>query len=260
VTATGILFELGAPVFTFDLRGQIVYSNRAAQRAFRAEPDSNLRDLVSGANEADALIGLAARLRPGTAVVLVVNFLIDSNQTVAARLVCSYLDDDPRASTCVIIDPISCDSVTVPRPEVVASNVLRFRGAETILVVEDEPTVRSLVRRVLERKGYRVLVAPDAASALTMAENHSLTIDLLLTDLVMPGMGGRDLAAAMNAQVANLRVIYMSGYSQDAITTHGVLDSGTAFLEKPFTTKALADKVREVLDSSPIFIPTASQT
>jgi CheY-like chemotaxis protein len=105
-----------------------------------------------------------------------------------------------------------------------------------------------------------VLVAPDAASALAMAEDHRVIIDLLLTDLVMPGMGGRELAAAMTGQVAGLRVIYMSGYSQDAIESHGVLDSGTAFIEKPFTTKALADKVREVLDSSPIFIPTASHT
>ena len=88
MTTTGILFELGVPVFAFDVRGEITYSNRAAQRVFRADVGGNLRDLVSNSEEAEQLQGLAARLRPDTAVVMIVHFLIDSKVAVAARVVC----------------------------------------------------------------------------------------------------------------------------------------------------------------------------
>src|SRR4051812_12269884 len=247
---------MGVPVFTFDARGKVVYANRAAEHVFRASVGSSVRDLVAGPGEADQLLGISARLRPGTSVVMSVNFLVDSTETVAARVVCSFLDDDPRATTCVIVDPVAGDSLAVASPASRAANVLRLRGAETILVAEDEPTVRSLVRRVLERKGYRVITAQDAPSALEIAAAHNGTLDLLLTDMVMPGMSGRELAALLIARFPRLCVLYMSGYSVEAIASNGMVDPGTHFLEKPFTTRALVDKVREAIDSRPL-IPEA---
>jgi len=120
-------------------------------------------------------------------------------------------------------------------------------GAETVLVVEDELAVRELVRKVLERSGYRVLVASTPHEAMQVVAEHSESIDLLMSDVVLPQMGGPALAAQVNAQAPNLRVLYMSGYTDDAIVHHGVLDPGTPFLQKPFTARALTKKVKEVL-------------
>jgi two-component system cell cycle sensor histidine kinase/response regulator CckA len=122
------------------------------------------------------------------------------------------------------------------------------RGTETVLVVEDEAPVRSVARQVLERHGYTVLEAPSAEAALDIATRYSGTIHLLLTDVVMPGLNGRELASRLANLRPDARVIFMSGYTDDAVTRHGVLEPGSAYVQKPFTPDAMARKVREVLD------------
>ena len=122
-------------------------------------------------------------------------------------------------------------------------------GSETILLVEDEHLVRLLARKVLERAGYLVLVAAGGAEALDLAERYAGPIHLLLTDVVMPGMNGRELMRRLAPLRPDLRVLYMSGYADEAVAQHGVLDPGTAFLQKPFTPGGLADRVRRVLDT-----------
>ena len=120
-------------------------------------------------------------------------------------------------------------------------------GSETILVVEDEPGVRGLVRRVLQRYGYRVLVAGTPSEALALEERYTEAIDLLLTDVVLPEMSGRSLANVMATRRPSTRVMYMSGYTDGAIVHQGMLEPNTPFLQKPFTPDALARKVRAVL-------------
>src|SRR5216117_2233368 len=122
------------------------------------------------------------------------------------------------------------------------------RGTETVLVVEDETPVRSVARQVLERHGYTVLEAPSAEAALDIATRYSGTIHLLLTDVVMPGLNGRELASRLADLRPDARVIFMSGYTDDAVTRHGVLEPGSAYVQKPFTPEAIARRVREVLD------------
>jgi PAS domain S-box-containing protein len=121
------------------------------------------------------------------------------------------------------------------------------RGTETILLVEDEDPVRMLAREFLESKGYQVLEAATGSEALRISAAHAGPIHLLMTDVVMPGMGGRELAEQLILQRPQTRVIYMSGYTDDAIVQHGVLDPGMIFLAKPFTLETLARKLREVL-------------
>jgi PAS domain S-box-containing protein len=122
------------------------------------------------------------------------------------------------------------------------------RGTETVLVVEDEAPVRSVARQVLERHGYTVLEAPSAEAALDIVTRYSGTIHLLLTDVVMPGLNGRELANRLAGLRPDAKVIFMSGYTDDAVTRHGVLEPGSAYVQKPFTPDAIARKVREVLD------------
>jgi signal transduction histidine kinase/CheY-like chemotaxis protein len=124
-------------------------------------------------------------------------------------------------------------------------------GSETVLLAEDDQLVRLLTRRILEQAGYDVLVAGGGAEALELARRHEGPIDLLLTDVVMPEMGGRDLTRRLAEVRPGVPVLYMTGYSDDAIARHGVLDPGTALIQKPFTPAALARKVRQVLDRSP---------
>jgi len=123
-------------------------------------------------------------------------------------------------------------------------------GTETVLVVEDEEAVRALARRVLASRGYRVLEAGSAADALTLAAEAREPIDLLLTDVVMPGMGGPALAERLVRGRPGLRVLYISGYAEEAIQRHGSLPAGGALLEKPFTADELAFRVRETLSAS----------
>ena len=123
------------------------------------------------------------------------------------------------------------------------------RGSETILVVEDDPAVLALSCRALEAEGYTILSASDGANALRIVERHGGAIHLVLTDVVMPGMSGRELAEQMIARRAGIRILYMSGYPGDAAVHHGTLVPGSAFLQKPFSPDGLARKVRETLDA-----------
>jgi two-component system, cell cycle sensor histidine kinase and response regulator CckA len=120
-------------------------------------------------------------------------------------------------------------------------------GAETVLVVEDADGLRELTQRLLERLGYTVLIAADAAEALTIFEGDP-AIDVLLTDVVLPGISGPELIRQVIADRPGLRVIFMSGYTEETITHHGVLKPGVDFLQKPFTSDTLGRKIREVLD------------
>ena len=123
------------------------------------------------------------------------------------------------------------------------------RGQETILLVEDEPGVLRLVRKMLEGIGYRVLAAGTPVEAIRMAEKHSGDIHLLITDVIMPEMNGRELAQKLMSLYPGLKSLFMSGYTADVIAHHGVLDEGTGFIQKPFSTQDLAAKIREALDS-----------
>jgi len=124
------------------------------------------------------------------------------------------------------------------------------RGTETVLVVEDAPAVRAVTRQVLERQGYTVLEAPSGEAALVLATKHQGPIQLLLTDVVMPGVSGRQLAELLAPLRPDMLVLYTSGYTDDSVVRHRVLESGIAYLQKPFTPDGLARKVREVLDSA----------
>jgi CheY-like chemotaxis protein len=132
-------------------------------------------------------------------------------------------------------------------PAVVRQPTSSLRGSETILVVEDEEAVRTLVRKVLERYGYRVLTAPTPKDATDIAASTTENISLLISDVVLPQMSGRALADRILPSKPGMRVLFMSGYTDDAIVHHGVLDEGTPFIHKPFTPQGLAHKVREVL-------------
>jgi DNA-binding NtrC family response regulator len=123
------------------------------------------------------------------------------------------------------------------------------RGTETILLVEDEEAVRDLTETVLTSYGYRVIVTEDPEHAQSIVAD-GLSINLMLTDVVMPSMSGRELARKLMTKIPNLRVLYMSGYSDDIVSSGGILETGLAFLQKPFTPGVLAQKVREVLDAA----------
>jgi two-component system, cell cycle sensor histidine kinase and response regulator CckA len=142
---------------------------------------------------------------------------------------------------------------TVQQPAAVLAGdglELPSRGSETILLVEDEDSVRQLATFVLEDCGYRVMTAPEGLAALQLVAACREKIHLLVTDVVMPQMGGRKLAETLLAQHPELRVLFMSGYTDDAVVRHGVLQANTNFLQKPFTPNSLAKKVRDVLDHS----------
>jgi PAS domain S-box-containing protein len=134
-----------------------------------------------------------------------------------------------------------------PSPEVPSR--ARVGGTETILLVEDEDVVRALLRMFLERQGYTVLDAPGGDEALRLAEGHG-SVDLLLTDVIMPGMSGRELAQHVRERWTGARVIYMSGYTDDAIVHHGVLDPGSEFVQKPVSPDTLSHRIRAVLDAA----------
>ena len=125
------------------------------------------------------------------------------------------------------------------------------RGTETLLVVEDEPSVRHLARGVLEAQGYEVLSASNGQDALHVAREHKGSpIRLVVTDVIMPLMGGKVMAEWLKTTYPDLKILFTSGYTDDAIAQHGVLEPGVAFLPKPYTPGILARKVREMLDKS----------
>jgi CheY-like chemotaxis protein len=147
--------------------------------------------------------------------------------------------------------------IYLPRPEESAAAVTAIesggapRGNETVLLVEDEPSFRALARELLEMLGYTVLESKDVSDALRIAEQHAGTIHLLITDVVMPRMNGRALAKAVEGFRPAIKVLYMSGYTDNVIIHEGILDPGTPFLQKSLTLSKLARKVREVLDPPP---------
>lgn len=138
---------------------------------------------------------------------------------------------------------------SAPQPPGTPAARAEGRGSETVLIVEDEAAVLHLSRRALEAQGYVVLAAGDPRDALRIVERHGGPIDLLLTDVVMPGLSGRELAEQLTARRPGVRVLYMSGYPGDAVVQGGALPGGSAFLQKPFSPDGLARKVRDVLDA-----------
>jgi len=124
-------------------------------------------------------------------------------------------------------------------------------GTETILLVEDEANLRYLARQYLEKQGYKVIEAADGAVAMQIAVAHEAVIHLLLTDVIMPGMNGRELAQRIAEIRPNVKILYMSGYTENVIGHNGMLDAGVRLLQKPFNLRDLKSKVREVLDATP---------
>jgi CheY-like chemotaxis protein len=154
-------------------------------------------------------------------------------------------------TTFYIYLPVAADfgKPAAPRPAMVSG------GSETVLLVEDDDRVRGLVSTMLKKHGYVVLIASQADQALEIAARHHGRIHLLLTDVIMPGISGRVLAERLMVTRPDTRVLYMSGYSDDAILRHGVKSAGTLFVQKPFSIEALAEKVRETLNA-PVKVPT----
>jgi CheY-like chemotaxis protein len=128
-------------------------------------------------------------------------------------------------------------------------NEPRQRGTETVLVVEDEQAVRDLTVKMMRQLGYNVLAAAGGDEAIEISRSHTGQISLLLTDVVMPGMSGRQVADALLPARPGLRVLYLSGYTENTVIHHGVLEQGVSFLPKPFSREVLAKKVREVLSN-----------
>lgn len=137
--------------------------------------------------------------------------------------------------------------------------VAALKGNETVLLVEDETSLRTLSRHLLELCGYQVLEAENGSAALKISEDNSRNIDLLLTDVVMPGMSGRVLADQITTQRPEIRIVYMSGYTGQTVGQHGVLAEGSFFLPKPFTRESLAAKVREALDADSALAASANR-
>ncbi len=150
----------------------------------------------------------------------------------------------PRVEEAVEVTPDAKATLTPPP--------LRERSSkETILLVEDEPELRELTRTVLAARGYKVIEAVNAEEAERLANDsiaRGTKIHLLLTDVIMPGVSGRELAKRVLARQPSVRVLYMSGYTYNVIAQNGTLESGVAFLQKPFSPSGLVEKVREVLD------------
>ena len=154
--------------------------------------------------------------------------------------------EEGRGTTFKIYLPVCDRPVETPRN---GDRPAAQQGSETVVVVEDDPSVRELVKIMLDHCGYAVLTAADADAAVHLCAEHPGGVDLLLTDVVMPDVGGRVLAERLTALFPDLRVLFMSGYSDEAVFRHGIIRPDTAFIEKPFSQASLARKVREVLDA-----------
>jgi CheY-like chemotaxis protein len=132
---------------------------------------------------------------------------------------------------------------------IVQSSASMPTGAEAILIVEDELAVRLLMRRILENAGYHVMDAPNPEQALALDAQHGATFQLLLTDVIMPGLSGPRLFETLRGRHPNLKVLYVSGYTDDTIRRHGELAAGARFVQKPFTADGLLRRIREALDA-----------
>jgi CheY-like chemotaxis protein len=132
-----------------------------------------------------------------------------------------------------------------------------FIGSETILIAEDNQGVRTIAQTILERSGYTVLAAANAAEALNRAQRYPGTIDLLLTDVVMPEMNGKDLLNRIREICPQIKVLFMSGYTDNVVSQYGILEKGVNYIQKPFSNNALAQKLRSVLDNPDAAVPSA---
>jgi CheY-like chemotaxis protein len=151
-------------------------------------------------------------------------------------------------STFKVFLPLSEDAVAVPAA---APRTAAAGGSEAILLLEDEPALREVIREVLETAGYTVVTGSTPQEALQTALDARTTVDLVLTDVVMPHLSGREAAARVREIHPQAPVLYMSGYTDEALGHHGVLDATEHFLQKPFSTDVLLDKVRQVLQTLP---------
>ena len=161
----------------------------------------------------------------------------------------SVYSEPGRGTTFKVYLPRVQDAVKAQRKEEAREAGADTRGRETILVVEDEPMIRELIETMLQSRGYSVLIVDNPMQAAAFSAEYSGPIHLLLTDVVMPGISGREIANQISAQRPKMKVIFVSGYTPNAIVHHGILDEDLNFLQKPFTAGTLTSKVREVLDN-----------
>jgi two-component system cell cycle sensor histidine kinase/response regulator CckA len=159
-----------------------------------------------------------------------------------------WVESSPGRGTVVRVVLPRVDATAVDRGPTVEGRPAR--GSETLLLVEDDDTVRTLARRVLDRQGYHVLEARNGAEALRIAESAERRIDLVISDIVMPELGGRQLVERLRRIRPDVPVLLMSGYTNDAVLRQVISEAGDMFLEKPFSTDALAHSVRQALDGA----------
>jgi CheY-like chemotaxis protein len=156
---------------------------------------------------------------------------------------------EPGQGTCV---KIYFPAVNETAIDDVAENIPEkaLAGSETILLIEDEEAVRKLVRRTLEKHGYQLLVAASGTEALELAQNYTASIQLVISDVVMPQMGGREVAEQLKAVRPGIQILFISGYTENTMMRGGNVSEGETFLQKPFTPLTLARRVREMLDKA----------
>lgn len=155
-----------------------------------------------------------------------------------------------RGTTFKLYLPVVHDAQEETKAGISTADVIRTRGSETIALVEDNASVRKLAHTLLKKNGYNVLVAENGEDALTMLNNHAGSVSLMLTDVIMPGMNGRDVYGMSRKKYPYMKVLYMSGYTSSVIARHGILEKGVQFIQKPFTVQQLLGKIREILNYS----------
>jgi CheY-like chemotaxis protein len=160
------------------------------------------------------------------------------------------VESDPGQGTrFMILLPQAVEGAEAALPRPTPSGRRSRRGTEVVLLVEDEDNIREPAIEILESKGYKVLSAPDAVQAIALSDEHSGPINILVTDVVMPGLSGSQLARRLLRRRPELQVLYISGYPEDSISHHGVLNADQHFLQKPFAPGLFLEKIREVLDA-----------